>query len=160
MKADQKIEISNRTGPVAVGVVFLLVAIVLLASTFGGHYRPSFIQYDPGPVLYPRILLALMIVLAITVIFKSVSSPAQRINLAGGLRVIGLMAMTTGYIYLIGYVGFLIASIPFLIAVPWMIGYRRVGITLVLAFTYSTVVWLLFQKVLYIILPSSPWFIF
>lgn len=160
MEADRRKGLSRRTGPVAVAIVFFGMATLLLASSFSSGYQRSFLRFDPGPTLYPRILLVLMIVLSLIVIVRSLKLPADRVLPKGSARVLWLMATTVMYVATIRYFGFLIASVVFLILVPWTAGYRRTGIIVSVAGVYAVAIWLVFEKVLYIILPSSPWFTF
>ena len=52
------IEISRRFGPVAMGLLFLAVALVLWGETFRDSYHLSRASHATGPAFYPRIVLA------------------------------------------------------------------------------------------------------
>lgn len=69
-----------------------------------------------------------------------------------------LIAVTAAYGIAIGWIGFLIASFAFIVASSFALGYRRISVVAPVAAVYAVAVWYLFQEILLIILPSSPWF--
>ena len=155
-----KVELPRRFGPIAVALVFIAVALVLLGESFRHDYHLSRASHAMGPTFFPRIILTLIIVMAALVILDSARDGRGRVRLEGVGRVLGLITITIAYGILISWTGFVISSIAFVIAVALTLGYRRLQVIVPVAVTYGFAVWFLFQKVLLIILPSSPWFAF
>jgi len=160
MSQSGKAVCSSRTGPILMALAFLVTAIVLMVASFGEASHTGSVRHDIGSTTYPRILLLMMMGLAGIVIMQTWRLPATPTSLSGWLRVVGLVVITVAYISAIPLIGFVLATIPFLILVPWMTGYRRFGVTAMVAIIYTVGVWWLFEHVLYIILPTSPWFSF
>lgn len=152
------IEIARRFAPLAMAVVFLAAALVLWGETFrnGGHLGQA--GHAMGPAFFPRIVLTGMTLLAVLAIAGALRGKGGKVKLAGGGRVLALIAITVAYGIAIGWIGFLMASFAFIVASSFALGYRRVSVVGPVAAVYAFAVWYLFQKVLLIILPSSPWF--
>ncbi len=154
------IEIPRRFGPVAVALAFMALAALLMGETFRDEYHQSRAGYAMGPAFYPRIVLALIMAMAVLVVVDAFRGEGGRVRLDGLGRVLGLVGITIAYGIGIGILGFAISSIVFVIATALVLGYRRLEIVVPVAVAYAFGVWALFQKVLLIILPSSPWFSF
>lgn len=153
-------EISRRFGPVAMAAVFLAAALLLLGETFREDYHLSRASHAMGPAFFPRIVLAGMALLSLVAIVESISSESGGTGLAGAGRVLGLIAITLAYGLSIGWIGFMFASFAFIVAASLALGYRRLAVVLPVAAVYAFSVWFMFEKVLLIVLPSSPWFDF
>lgn len=154
------VSLSKRVGPISLALAFLLVALVLLGESFRANYHLSRASAAMGPAFYPRILLFIIIALAVMVIVEALRSDTARVSVDGLARVAGMIAITISYGILIDWIGFVIPSVIFIITVAAILNYRRWMIVLPVAVVYPIGLWLLFQKALLIILPSSPWFPF
>jgi|SRR5690625_214338 len=150
----------NRTGPVVLALLFLLTSVIMLISSFADPSHTGRIRHDIGPNIYPRILLVLMALLSVVVIIQEFKLPSKPVSYKGWLRVFSMVVITTLYIAAIPAIGFVLATIPYLILVPLLAGYRRYGVIISVSLIYTVGVWLLFERVLFIILPQSPWFSF
>jgi putative tricarboxylic transport membrane protein len=154
------LEISKRFGPLCVAFTLLAAAALLFADTFRDDYHLSRAGHAMGPAFFPRIVLACIGVMSVFVVIETLRQPAARVALAGLGRVIGLFSIAVAYGGAITLIGFTLASIIFVVAVAAALGYRRWVVVIPVAVIYAFSVWLLFEKVLLIILPSSPWFRF
>lgn len=152
------IEIARRFAPLAMAIFFLAAAAVLWGETFRDDGRLGYAGHAMGPAFFPRIVLTGMALLALLVIADTLRRPGGKVKVAGGGRVLALIAITAAYGIAIGWIGFLIASFAFIVASSFALGYRRISIVAPVAAVYAVAVWYLFQEILLIILPSSPWF--
>lgn len=152
-------EIGRRFAPLAMAIVFLAAALVLWGETLrsDGHYLRA--GHAMGPAFFPRITLTGMALLAVLVIVDTLLRHGGKARVVGAGRVLSLIGITVAYGVSIGWIGFLIASFAFIVASSFALGYRRISVVVPVAAVYAVAVWYLFQKVLLIILPSSPWFI-
>jgi hypothetical protein len=74
------------------------------------------------------------------------------------IPVISVLAATGLYVVAIGSLGFLIATIGYTLTLPVLLGYRKLPIVLAIAAIYPAAVWYLFDRIVQILLPASPWF--
>lgn len=154
------IEISRRFGPLCISFALLAIAALLFADTFRDDYHLSRAGHAMGPAFFPRIVLACISVMAVLVIADTLRRPAGRVRIVGHWRVLGLVGIAVVYGEAITVIGFTLASIAFVVAVAAILGYRRWAVVVSVAVIYAFAVWFLFEKVLLIILPASPWFRF
>lgn len=151
---------SRRAGSLAVTLAFLMLAAVLLRESFSEDYHLSRASMAMGPAFFPRIVLFLILGLGGLVIFDTLRQGKDAADTSGFWRVLGLIALTILHSVAMDWIGFVLASIPYIAASSAVLGYRRWAIVLPVAVIYAFAVWALFQKVLLIILPASPWFQF
>lgn len=151
---------SKRIGSLAVTLAFLALAAVLLIESFRDDYHLSRASAAMGPAFFPRIVLALILGLGSLVIIDTIRKGKEAADTSGFWRVIGLVVLTTVYGIAMDWIGFVFASIPYVIATAALLGYRRWEWIVPVAIAYAFAIWFLFQKVLLIILPASPWFQF
>lgn len=109
------------------------------------------------PSFYPRILLTLWAVIAGLVFLRGLVSSGQvpRPHMGKFLTAVGT---TAAYVWLIGEIGFLLASYPFVFAFMLAQGYRNPIVVLAVGCVFPTAVWWLMTGPMRISLPNSPWF--
>ncbi len=141
-----------------IGAGLALVSLFLIHHTFEPIYQRSYQAAGRGPVFFPRILLGIMLVLSLAVMVQGLRETALRIEPALALRMAAVVAVTAAYVLAITRAGFLISSIAFALILPPLLGYRRPLPILAVAAIYPLAVWYLFDRVVRILLPASPWF--
>ncbi|MBB4303470.1 hypothetical protein GGD81_002513 [Rhodobium orientis] len=141
-----------------IGAISLLIAAYLFYHTFDPVYDVSIVTAGRGPVFFPRILLALMLVLSLAVAIEGFRLPHRFFSGRTALIVVSAVALTGLYIAAITSAGFLISTVVYVFALPFLLGYRNVPVIGAVAAIYPLTVWYVFDKVFLIILPSSPWF--
>lgn len=151
-------EISRRFGPAAMGLLFVAVALLLWGETFREEYSLSRASNAVGPAFYPRIVLTGMALLGLLVIVDAFRKESGTVKLDGAGAVFGLIAITVIYGIAMFWIGFLLSSFVYIVTVSLALGYRRLLVIVPVAATYAVAVWFVFQEVLLIILPASPWF--
>ena len=140
------------------GGVLCLIGAGLLLHTFDPHYEDMGIGAEFGPMFYPRILLVLWVGLSIGLVVepflgKESDVPRQRWG-----RLVVMLALVAACTFLLTEIGFLFATVLFCLTASYFMGYRGpIGLVLTgLVFPFCT--WYLFDKILLILLPTSPWF--
>lgn len=141
-----------------IGIASLLIAAFLFYHTFDDAYAVSIITAGRGPVFFPRILLAVMLLLSAAVIYEGWRTPFVPISKRQFLFAGAALGLTGIYIYAITAAGFLISTTFYIFMLPWLLGYRNAVATTAIAAVYPVTVWFIFEKFFKIILPSSPWF--
>lgn len=149
------------TGSTVVAVATLAAALFLLWHTFDPIYDTRLASAGRGPVFFPRILLALMVVFSLAVIGQSLTRADDTTFRRQHLWSVALAAAATGaYLYLIYVVGYLLATVAFSFTLPLVFGYRRWAVIVVFAGLYAAATWYVFEVVFRIVLPKSPWFVY
>lgn len=151
-------QVSRRFGPAAMAVLFLAVALLLWGETFRDDYHLSRASHAMGPAFFPRIVLSGMVLLSLFVIFDAFRKESGSVKLGGLGPVLGLIAITVAYGVAMFWIGFLFSSFLFVVAAALILGYRKLIVIVPVAAGYALAVWFMFQEILLIILPSSPWF--
>lgn len=151
-------EISRRFGPVAMGLLFMAMALLLWEESFRDDYHLSRASHATGPAFYPRIVLTGMVLLSLLVIVDAFRKESGTVKLDGAGAVFGLIAITVVYGIAMFWIGFLLSSFMFIVAASLALGYRNFLVVIPVAATYAVAVWFTFQEILLIILPASPWF--
>lgn len=138
--------------------MFFAGTVFLLIETLDEVYAVSVLTSGRGPVFFPRILLGVMLFLSVAVTIQGFNQPSAPITRQQLLLVFAVVGLTGVYILSITAVGFLISTVVFVFALPWLLGYRNLLVIGAVTGLYPIAVWYVFEKIFKIILPSSPWF--
>ncbi|MCC6000275.1 MAG: tripartite tricarboxylate transporter TctB family protein [Pararhodobacter sp.] len=142
-----------------IGAGMALLAVFLIHHTFADVYQRSYQAAGRGPVFFPRILLGILLVLSVAVMIEARKDAALQVSWDVALRMVLVLLATGGYVLAVTKAGFLLASIGFALILPPLLGYRRLLPILVIAALYPVCIWYLFDRIVRIPLPSSPWFV-
>ncbi|SEP00117.1 Tripartite tricarboxylate transporter TctB family protein [Salinihabitans flavidus] len=144
--------------PFLIGAVFALLSLFLIWHTFSDVYQGSYQAAGRGPVFFPQILLSCLLLLSLVVMFGGLKAEPLSLSRDVALPVISVLLFTGLYVYAITAAGFLLSTIVFTFVMPLLLGYRRIWVILAITAVYPVTVWYLFDHVVQIVLPSSPWF--
>lgn len=148
------------------GEFYLLVALSLLGLVF---FMMTW-SYSPTAALFPRIVslvvgglslytLAgrLMVVRKGKVVpgRKEEEKPADKISPVFGVAWYVSLSFMVAYFFLISAVGFVPATLVYLLALPLVMGYRRKFIIAVVAVIFAAVVYFSFSSLLHVPLPEG-----
>lgn len=145
------------------GVLILLPAI-LFATTFSAEYDVATFGGDVSTVFVPRIFLIVWFGLAIWAMidnFRATSDGNENAEgesqpSLGRLLIIALITIITAVAML--YIGFVLAAIPGYFLFCWAFGYRKPIPLLIISIISVLTTWVIFNNVLELVLPHSPWF--
>lgn len=148
------------------GEFYLLAALSLLGLVF-------FVMtwsYSPTAALFPRIvslvvgglsLYTLAGRLRVTCKVKAIpgrieeEKPAQKTSPVSGVAWYVSLSFMAAYFFLIYAVGFVPATLAYLLAVPLVMGYRRKLIIAVVAVLFAAMVYFSFSSLLHVPLPEG-----
>lgn len=151
------------------GLICLALSIAMLVLT-RGLPQSSFVPV--GPDFYPRIVLAIMAVLAVMLIASDLwRQRAQAAAAAAGAepapekrnyRLVGVtFAVFAGYVILLPLVGYRLATFLFMAALQAVIdpprGARRWVVVLISALATTAVTYVVFDDYLSVLLPRGRW---
>ncbi|WP_157966367.1 tripartite tricarboxylate transporter TctB family protein [Oceanibium sediminis] len=141
------------------GLVMLGASGLLWLETTRPQYDgiPA-LNYGFPPDFYPKILLGIWAFVSVLIIVRSrMIAQAEAEGLHPGKLVVS-MAVVGLYCWLVGVIGFLLATIPFTGLFMAVLGYRRPVVMLAVTALFPVGVWWLMSGPLQIFLPESPWF--
>lgn len=157
--------LSMKQRDLLMGILLLLCALLFYVLTYHfGGYELEKVPYDMGATFLPRLLLAALGIEAIFLIVFSLIKKSKPSTGSPGakpllqLRPIIMFGAFLVYVYLATLVGYIIATLVFMVISFFLLGVRRVW-TLVLIpplITFAT--YYLFGSVLEIYLPSGSLF--
>lgn len=146
----------------AFGSAMLATGALLFHESFAPGSSQLLAGHQFSPMFYPRILLVIWMLLSLTLIGRAVlllksDLLADRLNV---LRVGACMVWCGIYVaWLVPAVGFLIASVPFAFVLTIFLGARHKVWVPTVSIVFPVAVWYVFQSILSIPLPRSPWFL-
>lgn len=144
-------------------LVFTSVMLAINAFLWWQSGRPRYSNalaqdYGFDPNFFPKILLSIWAVLCVILIVRAlvISQPDSPTPLWG--RLLTAFILTAVYIFLVGQIGFLLATFPFAAAFMLLFGYRQPVVISTVTVIFPIATWWIFTKILKIYLPLSPWF--
>lgn len=138
---------SYRVLTVAAGVALALAAAYLLWLTFD---FPPGRRREPGPALWPRIVLTVIIVMAGIIAFGALHEKRDRnvIDPGRALAPFGLMALLFAYFFAFTPLGYYPATVIFFLAALWMLRVRSWKVLTGVSLGFPLVVYLVFERLL------------
>lgn len=148
-----------RKNDVACGLVLAGIAGVLWTQTIPEAGGVAF-QDDVDPLLYPRIIIALLGILGLALAFRGgfAKDGGSGQGAIFTRRTIGISACLACYAAVFTTLGFFLSSLFGGASVAWMFGWRKPVSLMAVALGSVAVIWFLFTKVLRIPLPSGIFF--
>ena len=137
----------------------LAVNILLWRQSLKPEYADAQAQdYGFSPNFFPQILLSIWALLCVVMIVRAVILVRRDDEPPLWGRLFIAVALTAVYIFLVGEIGFLLASIPFAAAFMLLFGYRQPVVITAVTLVFPVATWWIFTELLKIYLPTSPWF--
>lgn len=149
------------------GILFILISIFMFCETFN-FYNPP--QQIAEPALWPRIVLALIVLLSLGLIYSGIrSKPEEKreSNRAGDIRVLLSMVATLLFLEAFKPIGFAISIILYFLAITYILepskDLKTFAIRLAQAATLTILIHFIFGVALSVRLPHGilprKWFI-
>lgn len=136
-------------------VLFIVVGGLLLNETYTERVVFYIAEDELGPMTYPRILLWGWLVLS----FLYLIIPREPFNteeIKAYLPTLLLMVVTiVSYILLFRYVGLFLSTLLFLLLFFYILNYRDPKKMVIIALSCAVIVWVIFEKMLAVPMPSS-----
>lgn len=142
----------EKAGDLAVTLLLLVFAVVMFVLTldFPAPGQPN----DPGTAAFPRMIAVALGALALTRLLR----PGQTEPLPRGgaaLRVGGILALLVVYAALFEALGFVIATMLFLLGAMLLAGIKQVPYLILVPVGVSLVLFYLFSELLEVSLPRG-----
>ncbi|MFT6402456.1 MAG: hypothetical protein ACJA2D_001778 [Pseudohongiellaceae bacterium] len=134
------------------GIIFLLMSLVFWSQT----NDPSFegLEAARNPVWYPRLLLLLTGMASVVLILRSFTGKGIETPRPNFTRLCVITILLAVYFFMFEQAGFIPASIVLIPILSWILGYRRIGITLSVSVIFTVVIWYVFAEV-FIVRPPG-----
>jgi len=132
----------------------LMLGVAVIVSSYS--LGKTFVKYDLGPDVYPRMLGYIIAGLSLIIIAKPAAEDEQ--GLAGSVfnkeffLHLGMMVL---YCFILKPCGFIVASCLVMIPMIWIMGLRKVWEDILISFATATVLYVVFAKVLSVPLPQG-----
>lgn len=156
MKAPAQPRIRNRRALLE-GLCFLTLALALLWHALHSHAHGIPVGWELSPSLFPLLIAGFLLVLSLALIREGFHSSAQEDQTAFNWRpVLVTVLAALAYFLLMPRLGFVLATACFLAGMMVYLGERRPLLLILLPLCFSAGVYLLFARLLHVMLPASP----
>lgn len=149
---------SGKTAhPYREGLLFLIFSVALFAHSLYSHTSGPAIGWELSPSLFPLLVSVFLFLLGLALIAENRKNPS-----GGGADPVNwrTVCVTAGaavaYYLSMPYLGFVLATALFLFGMFLYLGERRPLPLILLPILFSCLVYLLFARLLYVMLPASP----
>ena len=136
-----------------VGILAFCVATWLVTLTF--KEAPAVIAQNVQPATFPRLVIAVIAVLAVVIIAKSFRTAGKRPKPVPRMVFVSATVMP-GFVIAFNFLGILPAMILLCFALPLIWGERRLHFVVPYAIVFPVLVYLLFAVVLKVHFEPSP----
>lgn len=156
MKATAQPRIRNRRALLE-GLCFLTLALALLWHALHSHAHGIPVGWELSPSLFPLLIAMFLLILSLALIREGFHSSAQEDQTALNWRpVVVTVLAALAYFLLMPRLGFVLATACFLVGMMVYLGERRPLPLILLPLCFSAGVYLLFARLLHVMLPASP----
>ena len=125
-----------------------------IAGLIGASGLENLVVADLSAAFFPNILFGILIFCGICLLYQS-KKRIEKVKLPAFNYVIlgAMLAVLSIYVYIMDYIGFLIATVLFLVAAMYIFGERRKLILAGVSIAASVIVYFLFTEAFMIVLP-------
>ncbi|HLO12920.1 MAG TPA: tripartite tricarboxylate transporter TctB family protein [Pseudoneobacillus sp.] len=150
----------KRTANLCISIMLIVVAVLTInvAATF-----PSLEGTDVGAAYFPKMLSFILIGLSILLFIQSLREPKSEQSDSSSqtnnwkktfLGIVG----TIVYTFIFHYIGFYIATILFLFAMMWMLGFKKIVVSIILSIGITLFIYVVFEMLLQVPIPKGVLF--
>ncbi|WP_293663268.1 tripartite tricarboxylate transporter TctB family protein [uncultured Phascolarctobacterium sp.] len=125
-----------------------------IAGLIGASGLKNLVVADLSAAFFPNILFGILIFCGICLLYQS-KKRIEKVKLPAFnyVRLGAMLAVLSIYVYIMDYIGFLIATVLFLVAAMYIFGERRKLILAGVSIAASVIVYFLFTEAFMIVLP-------
>ena len=126
-----------------------------ITGFIGASRLENLVVADLSAAFFPNILFGILIFCGICLLYQS-NKRVKKVKLPtfNYVRLGEILAVLSGYVYIMDYVGFIFATVLFLFAAMYVFGERRKLILFSISIAAATLVYFLFNEALLIVLPA------
>ncbi len=145
-----------KIGELAIGIVFLTVAVAAFVMASGMHSISN--PADSGPGAYPMLMSGFMGICALGVIFNALRGIRKRKGFQAGEWQLALLTFAVGlaYVTLFQPMGYVLSTIAVLVILMLVGGVRKWKPLVAVPVIYVAVTFWLFNNLLMLELPPLP----
>jgi putative tricarboxylic transport membrane protein len=149
----------QATVDLLIGVVLLALALFLLWESTDPRYAVRVPGHAFGPMFYPRLILGIWVVIAVVIMLRGalLMSSDDSVQALQWGQLASVVVVTGVYMWVVTLLGFVLSSALFMFVVLMLLGFRRPIIVGALSIGFPLAAWFVFQFLLRIPLPTSPW---
>jgi putative tricarboxylic transport membrane protein len=142
-----------------IGMVLLALALFLLWESTEPRYAVRVPGHEFGPMFYPRLILGIWLVIAVAITVRGalLMSSDESVQALEWGQLASVIVITGVYMWVVTLLGFVLSSALYIFVVLTLLGFRRPIIVAALSIGFPLVTWSVFQFLLRIPLPTSPW---
>lgn len=139
------------------GSLFLVLSLALFAYSLISHFKAPNAGWALSPYLFPLLIAMLLFLLSVMLLWTArhgshIKAKAPPVR----WRVFGLtVCAALAYYLLMPVLGFVLATALFLTGMFYALGERRLSMLILLPVLFATLTYLIFGKMLYVMLPFS-----
>ena len=141
------------------GALFLALALGLLVYALHSHFSGIPVAWTLSPSLFPLLIGGLLLVLSISLLYQGFRGRAEDAPdpppVSWGRAAVTMGAALACFL-LMPLAGFVLATAGFLLFMFLYLGERRPVLLILLPLGFSSALYLLFGKLLHVLLPASP----
>lgn len=138
--------------------LMLAVGLFLLAHTFAGRYQNLLTGDDVlAPMFYPRVVLTGWCLMATGMTINALRLSGTLCKTFNVKQVIFAMLLMAAMLTLLVCFGFMAGAVPFVFCFALFLGYRHKRRAAAAAFAIPLLLYLIFDKVLGVSLPTPLW---
>ncbi|KAA0687557.1 tripartite tricarboxylate transporter TctB family protein [Azospirillum brasilense] len=146
-------------------IAALVMAVAVAAIIVAGDFPPTMLETDVGPARFPIIFAVALLVLCAILVFNTLRAPAAPPDdpaevgpkISYGTVAIGI-ALTALCLFAMEHVGYMVATVPYLFALMWLMGRRNLIMNAVLAVGLTILIDVAFVYALNVPLPTGSLF--
>ncbi|WP_353860954.1 tripartite tricarboxylate transporter TctB family protein [Azospirillum formosense] len=146
-------------------IAVLVMAVAVAAIIVAGDFPPTMLETDVGPARFPIIFAVALLVLCAILVFNTLRAPAAppddpaqaEPKASYGTVAIGI-ALTALCLFGMEHVGYMVATVPYLFALMWLMGRRNLIMNAVLAVGLTVLIDVAFVYALNVPLPTGSLF--
>lgn len=126
-----------------------------ITGFIGASRLENLVVADLSAAFFPNILFGILIFCGICLLYQS-NKRVKKVKLPmfNYVRLGEILAVLSGYVYIMDYVGFIFATVLFLFAAMYVFGERRKLILFSISIAAATIVYFLFTEAFMIVLPG------
>ena len=149
-------------GEVVIALGLIAVSLFLYTQTY--NFPQGKLSKTAGPAAMPRIWIYGLLIFNLWLLIKSLrgAGAEKQVPENNGkkvLQAVGLVLLTTGYLFVVEYFGYYLSTFLFLIAGMYWMSYRRHVLIVIISAGFVAFSYYVFQKILMVPLPvGSIWF--
>ncbi len=133
--------------------IFLLCIIVALIA-----FATQLVEIPPEARTYPMVFIIVSIVMGVVLLFRGRQPEAESFSQNVIIRTVIFAAWIFVYLLLMPKIGYILSSLLFLYVGEWLLNLKNKILFCVFPIVMTLVMYLLFTRILSVILPMGTWF--